>query len=74
MNEEYNLGYFEGVRNVFMSWSTLMNMHLDQDDAIQAFMRWLADEFADAKKLKDESTTCSCDGTIHHIDECGGDE
>lgn len=44
-NEEYNLGYFEGVRNVFMALHSLT-----EDD----FNIWLADELAEAKKLRDE--------------------
>jgi len=44
MNEEYNLGYFEGVRNVFMALNTLTD-----DD----FIIWLASELAEAKQLRD---------------------
>ena len=71
MNEEYNLGYFEGVRNAFMAWC---RCSVSDPESILAFSTWIQEELADAKKLKEESTTCSCDGTIHHIDECAGDE
>lgn len=58
MNEEYNLGYFEGIRNAYMAWASF-NHHDDHMLALQNFLEWIANELADAKKLRDESSGCA---------------
>lgn len=46
-NEEYHLGYFEGIRNVFMAYA-MVGTITDSD-----FMIWLSSELAEAKQLRD---------------------
>jgi len=51
MTDEYNLGYFEGIRNAFMSWNT--TVRLTESEHIIAYLKWLADELEDARVLRD---------------------
>jgi len=53
MNKEYNLGYFEGVRNVYMAFSSFHH-HDDNALALQRFIEWIGEELAEAKRLRDE--------------------
>ena len=53
MTKEYNLGYFEGIRNAYMTYSTF-NHHDDRELANQKFIEWISKELAEAKKLRDE--------------------
>ena len=48
MSEEtdYNLGYFEGIRNVFMAYM--------QAPDEKSFLEWLETELADARRLRDD--------------------
>lgn len=43
---DYNLGYFEGVRNVLMAYIRMP----DKDQ----FFQWLETEMADARRLRDD--------------------
>jgi len=52
-NEEYNLGYFEGIREVYMAFATFQH-HDDHSLALQRFLEWIAAELEDARKLMDE--------------------
>ena len=52
MNEEYNLGYFEGIRNAFMAWC---RCSVSDPESLLAFSTWIQEELADAKQLKEES-------------------
>ena len=47
MSEEYDTGYFEGVRN---SWMALVSNGHD----IEAFIEWISKELAQARQLRDE--------------------
>lgn len=60
---EYNLGYFEGIRNALRAYHQFPN--------IQDFYLWLDKEMKEAKELRDESYNemnydeCTCfDGEI----------
>ena len=48
MSEEsdYNLGYFEVIRNVFMAFM--------QAPDEKSFLEWLETELADARRLRDD--------------------
>ena len=52
MTTEYNLGYFEGIRNAYMALASF-NHHDDEILASQRFLEWIAKELADAKVLRD---------------------
>ena len=47
MSKEYDIGYFEGVRN---SWMSLVSNGQD----IDAFIAWISKELAEARQIRDE--------------------
>ena len=45
----YDVGYFEGVRNCFLAYSSVYD-----DLSLSIFKEWLIAELEDAKRLKEE--------------------
>ena len=45
-NAEYNLGYFEGVRNCYMEFI--------RTGDVDMYIEWISRELAEARQLRDE--------------------
>jgi len=50
MTDEYNLGYFEGIRNAMMAFMTADWLN---EEHLNNYRHWLTDELGEAKRLKD---------------------
>jgi len=59
-NEEYNLGYFEGVRAIFLMWQNHLLEIKHEDGTLEMqlqsveFVIAMTDEMKEALKLRDE--------------------
>ena len=53
MSKEYDVGYFEGVRN---SWMALISKTKPEDGkaSLEDYIAWISNELAEARKLRDE--------------------